>query len=150
MTPGRDGIRVVLNAAREPSRFFRPFLAAVACAFAVLASASGCGPEQPSDDVAVLWTVQPDPPRVGPTRVTVALADSAGRPIANARVDLEATMTHPGMRPERSPAEEIEPGRYRADLDLSMGGDWVLLMEADLPDGRRITRQRDLSGVGGP
>lgn len=82
--------------------------------------------------------------------VVVTISDTAGHPIQEARVDVEATMTHPGMRPEVAAAEEIAPGRYEAALNVSMGGDWVLLLQAELPDGRVVQRERPLPGVASP
>ena len=96
-----------------------------------------------------MWTIRPDPPRTGPVTAAVALADSTGGPIRGADVDLEATMTHPGMRPEMASAAEVAPGRYEADLILTMGGDWMLIMHAELPDGRTLQHQKELDGVRG-
>ena len=56
-------------------------------------------------------------------------------------------MTHPGMRPEMGEAREVEPGTYEAAVNLTMGGDWVLILQAELPDGRSLTRQKELPSV---
>ena len=111
----------------------------------VLLLSVGCRPPaEEASDLFVTWDVQPDPPRVGEARVTVALADSSGSPVAGADVDLEGTMTHPGMQPASSDTREVSPGRYEGRIDLSMRGDWVLLLEATLADGRKVSRQKDL------
>lgn len=73
-----------------------------------------------------------------------------GQPISGASVRLEATMTHPGMAPAIAAAEETAPGRYEAGLSLSMAGDWLLIVQAELPDGRILQRQHDLRGVSAP
>lgn len=113
-----------------------------------LAVVVGCGPTAvPESRYSVTWDVEPSPPRVGRTTVAVALADSAGRPIEGADVSLEGTMTHPGMQPARANAVETSAGRYEAVLNLTMGGDWVLLVDASLPDGQTIRRQTELGGV---
>lgn len=110
--------------------------------------AAGCaGTEERGADVAVEWTVDPETGRVGSTRVAVALADSSGRPFEEADVVLEGTMTHPGMQPVVAAAREVAPGRYEAALDLTMAGDWILLLEATLPDGTTIRRRHELTGV---
>lgn len=98
-------------------------------------------------DVVVEWTVEPQPARVGSTRVGVSVADPSGQLVEGADVVLEGTMTHPGMQPVLAAARESSPGRYEAVLDLTMAGDWILLLEATLQDGTTIRREHELPGV---
>jgi len=51
------------------------------------------------------------------------------------------------MQPVFATAEEIEPGRYSADVKFSMGGDWYFLIESTLPDDKVIERQININGV---
>jgi len=116
---------------------------------AVLLLAPGCRPApRHAVTLDLAWRVVPDPPKVGPIRVELTLTDPAtGRPVAGARVRVEADMSHPGMRPVFSAAREVGAGRYAAPLDLTMAGDWILLLEADLPDARSWQGQVELPGV---
>jgi hypothetical protein len=57
-----------------------------------------------------------------------------GKPVTGARVRLEGSMTHPGMKPVLAAAREVAPGRYEADLALTMRGDWIVEVEAT-PEG---------------
>ncbi|MET0622316.1 MAG: FixH family protein [Pyrinomonadaceae bacterium] len=98
-------------------------------------------------DITVEHEIEPRPPRVGPARVTLRVADASGRPLGGARVRLEANMSHAGMRPVFADASELEPGRYQTELEFTMAGDWVVLVRLDLPDGRKIERQFDVKGV---
>jgi hypothetical protein len=91
--------------------------------------------------------IEPAPPRTGPATVTLKLADSAGKPIDGAQINLEGNMSHPGMRPVFSEARGVEPGHYEANFEFTMRGDWVVLVHVTLPDGRKIQRQIDLKGV---
>jgi hypothetical protein len=91
---------------------------------------------------------EPDPPQIGPAALTVTLRDAGGQPIAGAVVKLEGNMNHAGMVPVFAEASEVAPGRYRADLDFTMAGDWFILVRADLPDGRSMERKVDVPGVG--
>lgn len=121
-------------------------LAAVACAGALLGVA--CRLTEPTPDFLVQHDVSPNPPRVGPITVSLKLTDFlTSKPVSGARVRLEGNMTHAGMRPVFAEAQEAEPGRYRATLELTMGGDWVVLVHAALPDGRKVERQFDVKGV---
>ena len=56
-------------------------------------------------------------------------------------------MTHAGMAPVFAEATEIEPGRYRAMVELSMAGDWFVLAHVRLPDGRKLDQQFEINGV---
>jgi hypothetical protein len=56
-------------------------------------------------------------------------------------------MSHPGMAPVFAEAQEIEPGRYRAVIDLSMAGDWYVLAHVTLADGRKLDQQFEIKGV---
>lgn len=98
-------------------------------------------------DVAVELGIEPDLPRLGPATATVTLRDAGGQPISGAQVQIEANMNHAGMVPVLASAAEVAPGRYRADLEFTMGGDWFILVRADLPDGRSLERKIDVPGV---
>lgn len=91
--------------------------------------------------------LEPDPPRVGPVTLTLALADSAGRPIADADVSVEGNMAHAGMQPVFAEAAEVDSGRYAASLEFTMAGDWFLLVDVTLPDGRAVERTVEVPGV---
>ncbi len=118
--------------------------------------AAGCGPgggrapetpESPENpEITAAWTVAPDPPRVGPVQVSLALTEG-GQPVGGAEVRLEGNMSHPGMQPVFGEAREVAPGRYEAPLDLTMAGDWFVLAQITLRDGRSLSRTRQLPGV---
>jgi YtkA-like len=109
----------------------------------------GCRrPAAGAPDIALDWKIAPDPPAVGAATFSFTLTHSGtGRRVQGARVRIEADMTHPGMAPVLATASEIAPGQYQAPLRLTMAGDWILLLEAELPDGRSLHRQVDLPGV---
>jgi hypothetical protein len=98
-------------------------------------------------DVAVELVVSPEPPQIGPATITVTLHDAGGEPIHGAEVELEGNMSHAGMTPVFADASEVTPGRYQADLEFTMGGDWFILVRATLPGGRSLERTIDVPGV---
>ena len=91
--------------------------------------------------------IAPQPPQLGPATITVALTDATDMPIEGAEVELEGNMNHAGMVPVFAQSTEVAPGRYRADLEFTMGGDWFILVRAKLPDGRSMERAIDVPGV---
>ena len=130
---------------RASRRCFRAFGAFALCAGLFL---NGCQRRaEPHAGISVEHEVEPRPPRVGAARVTLRVADASGRPLGGARVRLEANMSHAGMRPVFAEAVESGPGRYQTELEFTMAGDWVVLVHAALPDGRKIERQFDVKGV---
>ncbi len=109
---------------------------------------AGCGRGgQDLADVAMDLVVSPQPPQLGPATITVTMRDANGQPISGAKVELEGNMSHAGMVPVFVQAAEVAPGRYQADLEFTMGGDWFILVRAQLPDGRSMERQVDVPGV---
>jgi hypothetical protein len=125
----------------------RLLLATVACACTLLGVA--CRLTEPTPDFNVQHDVSPSPPGVGrPATVSLKLTDFlSSKPVSGARIQLEGNMTHPGMTPVFAEAKEDGPGRYHATLEFTMAGDWVVLVHAALPDGRKIERQFDVKGV---
>ena len=116
---------------------------------AVLAgSLVGCrGEGEELEGAVVSLAVTPDPPRIGPATVVVILSDAEGQPISGAEMSLEANMNHPGMAPALATAVEVAPGRYQATLELTMGGDWFIVVQATLADGRSLQHRVDVPGV---
>jgi hypothetical protein len=109
----------------------------------------GCRPVvETAPEISLRWTVAPDPPATGHATFSLTLTDTAARrPVAGAAVRLEGNMSHPGMKPVFGTAREVAPGRYEAPLDLTMAGDWYVLVEARLRDGRTLHRQVEIRGV---
>jgi hypothetical protein len=111
---------------------------------------AGCQRSRAPDgasDVKLDWFLEPDPPEVGQATAIVKLTGKDGEPIQGATVKLEGNMSHPGMTPVLADAQETGPGSYKANLDLTMGGDWFFLVNATLADGRKLSRKIDVLGV---
>ena len=56
-------------------------------------------------------------------------------------------MSHAGMVPVFAEARETESGRYQSSMELSMAGDWFILVHVTLTDGRKFDRQFEIKGV---
>lgn len=91
--------------------------------------------------------ISPQPVRAGVCDVILNLKDPDARPLTGARVTLEADMTHPGMAPVFGGATEFSPGRYRGGIELTMPGDWVVLVHIRLANGQTAEREIKLKGV---
>ena len=112
--------------------------AAAAIVFA--GALAGCTGGRADRVVVAGWQLEPAAPAVGiPVRAEIELRDGRG-PVRGARLELEAHMAHPGMRPVVVPARERTAGRYQGDIRFTMSGRWTLVASATLPDGTRVTR----------
>ena len=111
----------------------------------------GCsrGAAQPDDGYDVSMSVEPQDLRVGTTTVLITINDPAGEPVSDAIVTLEGDMTHAGMLPSNATTVEIAPGQYQGELALTMGGEWLVLVQAQLPNGDTIERTFPLGNVSG-
>lgn len=121
-------------------------LLAVAALLPVACSGGGTG----EGGVSVTFRLDPRPPRVGTAKLELRIIDPAGGPVAGASVDVEANMNHAGMQPTFATLEEQAGGLYTGTLEFTMGGDWFLLVQAELADGSRVERRLDVPGVRTP
>jgi len=64
-----------------------------------------------------------------------------------AHVRLEGNMSHAGMSPVFADTLEVAPGDYRANMEITMAGDWVILVHLILPDGAKLEHQFEIKGV---
>jgi hypothetical protein len=113
-----------------------------------LSLVAGCNrSSSTTSQITVETEFTPQPARVGPLTINFKLKDAAGKPISGAHATLEGNMTHPGMAPALAEAAEVAPGNYHGNLELTMGGDWVVMIHLVLSDGQKLDRELELKGV---
>ena len=93
------------------------------------------------------YEVSPLPARVGDVTITIKIKDGSNEPVSGARIKLEGNMSHAGMAPVFAEAKEIGPGQYRTNMNLSMAGDWQVLVRLTLADGRELDQQFEIKEV---
>jgi YtkA-like protein len=122
------------------------------CVFCVcLLALEGCRrATESTSELTLAHEVSPQPPRVGQLTITLKPMDASGKPVEGAQITLEGNMSHAGMVPVFAEAREVAPGGYRANIDLSMAGDWFVLVHITLRDGRKLERQFEIKGVTPP
>ena len=86
----------------------------------------------------------PTPPRVGPGELTLELLDPAGLGVDHALLHVRGDMLHPGMAPVDGIVGQATSGLYPVAFEWSMAGDWVLTIEGQLQDGRKLLRTFEL------
>jgi hypothetical protein len=76
--------------------------------------------------------IDPNPPVRGSNELEIFVTDAASRPVSDADVQVEYLMpTLPGKKPMMDYTGVVEPhGKgYRAVLDLSMAGEWTVVIK---------------------
>lgn len=116
---------------------------ATAASIAIIA----CRRHAAEPKISVQEQITPQPVKAGPESISITLADEASQPISHATIKVEGDMSHPGMSPVFSEARETQPGKYQAQINFTMGGDWAVLLHIRLPDGRKVERQINVPNV---
>jgi len=106
-----------------------------------------CHRTAPQSHITVKYEVSPQPLRVGATTIDLQLFDTKQQAVSGAHVETEGNMSHAGMSPVSGVAREIEAGKYRVTLPLTMAGDWIILVNATLANGEHVQHQIELNGV---
>gem|GEM_PF-1669754 len=101
-----------------------------------------------TSSVNMTLEIEPNPPGVGPSHLTITLTDPAGQPIEGAAVQIEGAMGHAGMSPRWAKARPAANGSYEAPFVWSMGGDWTVTVTTSLPNGQQLARQFPLTVAG--
>ena len=114
----------------------------------MLPALAGCGLRRVEVDqapeIAVRVLTSPTPPRVGPAALTLELLDPAGLGVDHAQLQVRGDMIHPGMAPVDGIVGQAVMGQYPVTFEWSMAGDWILTVDGQLPDGRRLLRTFEL------
>jgi len=114
----------------------------------MLPALAGCGLRRVEVDQAPEITVRvltsPTPPRVGPAEITLELLDPAGLGVDHALLQVRGDMIHPGMAPVDGIVGQSVRGQYPVTFEWSMAGDWILTVDGQLQDGRRLLRTFEL------
>jgi nitrogen fixation protein FixH len=99
----------------------------------------------PAADLQLTLTAEPTGWGVGSATLLITARDATGDPVDDAAVTVRGDMSHAGMQPVLSEATPLGDGRYRADFEWTMAGDWIVTVDATLPDGRRTTQTFDFA-----
>ena len=122
-----------------------------ALALCLLAGAAACTRRSTAQDeapeVRVAAGFTPSPPAVGEGQLTLAFFDAAGQPVGVETLRLKADMAHPGMTPWLAEFASLHDTQVTLPVTWSMAGNWILQVDAELRDGRRLLRTVPLQVV---
>jgi hypothetical protein len=82
--------------------------------------------QKKAGDYSVEIKMDKDTPVVGSNNVEIMIKDKAGKAVTDAKVVVTASMpSMPGMPAMENKADaKLDGGKYKAKIDLSMGGSW--------------------------
>ncbi|KPL86074.1 FixH family protein [Herpetosiphon geysericola] len=98
----------------------------------------GCS-RTPSDDPRLLMSLEQTPNAMGIQTIVLVINDGS-TPLDNAKVQIEATMTHAGMPSQIVQMQALGAGKYQASIDFSMLGEWVLIVNVTEANGAVMQR----------
>lgn len=123
----------------------------LAWAMALLLLAAGCGERQSQQESSgeVTITLEAQSLAVGPTTLVITLTDKNGDPVDDAVLSVRGDMAHAGMMPVLADGKgDGAGGVYTVPFDWTMGGDWIVTVEAALADGSNAKQEFDLTVEG--
>lgn len=132
------------------ARNSRPLMEATILLFSLILSSCGLGSpaESENPNLDLMLDVDPNPPVIGPSHLVVTLVDSGGALIDGATVNVEGSMPEGEMQPLFASLRASEDGKYESPFSWTMGGDWIMIVDATLADGQEISRQFELAVSG--
>ena len=118
----------------------------------VALATTSCRPSASDEgDLLIDLSVSPTPPATGPARLTIRVTERTGAPVERALVQVQGTMSHPGMPAKTMSAKPEGDGRFVVEAwEFSMAGDWILTVSVGLPDRRSAQREFPLRAIGAP
>jgi Cu(I)/Ag(I) efflux system membrane fusion protein len=102
-----------------------------------------------ADGLALVFSTEPSPPRVGENRMVATVTDATGNPVSRARVRLTYTMPFQNMTPATVPLREEKKGVYEAIVNLGMSGQWDLQVGIIRPGQPEIQETYSVTAGGG-
>lgn len=96
------------------------------------------------DDYQMTLDVESD--SVGETTLLVTLLNAESEPVNDAVIDVKGDMNHAGMVPVLGSSENApEHGVYRVPFNWTMGGEWILVVTASLPDDTTFSEEFNIN-----
>ncbi len=109
---------------------------------------AGCRQQTPdatAAGIAIDLRIVPETPIVGAAEMRVTLTGVDNQPITDAIVTVRGDMNHAGMVPVIAAAERVEGSEYIVPFEWTMGGDWIVEVNAELSDGTTVSQIFDYS-----
>ena len=122
-----------------------PVLFVLTCFLLVGCNDNGADVKEADQAVAIEVLAPIFPPVVGSSDLVLRVTDVVtGMPIDDAYLSVKGDMEHDGMMPVLTSAKAGLDGEYMIPFEWTMGGDWIVTVDATLADGMQATQDFNL------
>ncbi|MCA9925393.1 MAG: FixH family protein [Anaerolineales bacterium] len=122
-----------------------PVLFVLTCFLLVGCNDNGADVKEADQAVAIEVLAPIFPPVVGSSDLVLRVTDVVtGMPIDDAYLSVKGDMEHDGMMPVLTSAKAGLDGEYVIPFEWTMGGDWIVTVDATLADGMQVTQDFNL------
>lgn len=111
------------------------------CTVIITGCRESAQPTAEATDIHMTLTVDPTPAKVGDAALLITITDSTDHPIDVQKLTVRGDMTHAGMVPVMGEEAIKTDEGYRVPFAWSMGGDWIVTVEATLNDGQVVSQE---------
>jgi Cu(I)/Ag(I) efflux system membrane fusion protein len=80
--------------------------------------------EKKAGDLTLTLSTQPEKTKAGENTLRLKVADKGGKPVTDAHVSFQYTMTMPGMALSKAEAKHSKDGFYETKANFGMAGEW--------------------------
>ena len=122
-----------------------PVLFVLTCFLLVGCNDNGADVKEADQAVAIEVLAPVFPPVVGSSDLVLRVTDVVtGMPIDDAYLSVKGDMEHDCMMPVLTSAKAGLDGEYVIPFEWTMGGDWIVTVDATLADGMQVTQDFNL------
>jgi hypothetical protein len=89
-------------------------------------------------DLTLTLSTQPEKTKAGENILRLRITDKTGKPVSNAQVSFQYTMTMPGMVLSKAEAKHTKDGSYETKANFGMAGSWDVTATVQRPGQKQI------------
>jgi Cu(I)/Ag(I) efflux system membrane fusion protein len=101
--------------------------------------------EKKVGDVTLTLSTQPEKTKAGENTLRLKVTDKGGKPVTDAQVSFQYTMTMPGMALSKAEAKHSKDGIYETKASFGMAGEWEVTVIVRRPGQKEIQEKFKLT-----
>ena len=100
-------------------------------------------------DLTLTLSTQPEKTKAGENTLRLKIIDKSGKPVTDAQVSFQYTMTMPGMVLSKAEAKHSKDGFYETKANFAMAGEWDVTVIVRRPGQKEIQEKFKLTAADG-
>ena len=101
--------------------------------------------EKKVGDLTLTLATQPEKTTAGENTLRLKVTDKSGKPVTDAQVSFQYTMTMPGMALSKAEAKHSKDGFYETKANFGMAGEWEVTVTVRRPGQKEIQEKFKLT-----